>query len=142
MISAVIVIVAGTTAGTTTTNESNNDKNKIGFENLAKIVGRRWQELGPADVVFYKEKAGEDMLRYKQEMEVYLAKQKEQAKDEAGDDNDEDASSTSVAAKLSADDDDGGDIDNNNNDDDDKVGAADCSIETEGNAAKKAKPNN
>jgi len=48
---------------------------KIGFENLAKVIGQRWQELTPEQVEYYKKKAEEDMKRYKDQMEVYLAKQ-------------------------------------------------------------------
>ncbi len=48
---------------------------KIGFENLAKVIGQRWQELTPDQVEYYKEKASGDMKRYKDEMELYLAKQ-------------------------------------------------------------------
>lgn len=50
---------------------------KIGFENLAKVIGQRWQELGPDQVTYYKKKAEEDMKRYKQEMETYLTKKGE-----------------------------------------------------------------
>jgi len=48
---------------------------KIGFENLAKVIGQRWQELTPDQVEYYKKKAEEDMKRYKDQMEDYLAKQ-------------------------------------------------------------------
>lgn len=47
---------------------------KIGFENLAKIIGQRWQELAADQVEYYKKKAEVDMKRYKAEMEVYLGK--------------------------------------------------------------------
>lgn len=48
---------------------------KIGFENLAKVIGQRWQELTPEQVEYYKKKAEDDMKRYKDQMEEYLAKQ-------------------------------------------------------------------
>lgn len=48
---------------------------KIGFENLAKLIGRRWQELDAAGVEKYKKLADEDMTRYKKEMEIFLAKE-------------------------------------------------------------------
>lgn len=61
---------------------------KIGFESLAKTIGRRWQELDKDEASYYKKKAGEDMKRYKLEMEVYLFKQRGGDKDapKAGED--------------------------------------------------------
>ena len=47
---------------------------KIGFENLAKTIGRRWAALEKEKMVRYKELADEDMKRYKKEMEAYLTK--------------------------------------------------------------------
>lgn len=47
---------------------------KIGFENLAKVIGQRWQELNSEEVEYYKKKAEEDMKRYKNQMEEYMAK--------------------------------------------------------------------
>jgi len=47
---------------------------KIGFENLAKVIGQRWQDLKPDEVQYYKEKAEADMDRYKEQMEEYLNK--------------------------------------------------------------------
>lgn len=49
---------------------------KIGFESLAKTIGQRWQDLGPGQVEYYKEKAQEDTQRHKKEMEKYLANEK------------------------------------------------------------------
>ena len=49
---------------------------KIGFENLAKEIGKRWQELSDDQSSSYKEKASEDMKRYKQEMDMFLAEAK------------------------------------------------------------------
>eukprot|EP01082_Thalassiosira_pseudonana_P004055 g3853.t1.1.5e174189 g3853 g3853.t1 contig13:301040-302381(-) len=48
---------------------------KIGFESLAKLIGRRWQELDPAEVERYKKLADVDMKRYKEEMEKFLLKE-------------------------------------------------------------------
>ena len=36
---------------------------KIGFESLAKTIGRRWQELGKEEATYYKDKAAEDMAK-------------------------------------------------------------------------------
>lgn len=47
---------------------------KIGFENLAKIIGQRWQKLEPDRIEHYKKLAGKDMKRYKEQMEAFLTK--------------------------------------------------------------------
>jgi hypothetical protein len=46
---------------------------KIDFQSLAKLIGKRWQSLAADEVNIYKEKAGGDMMRYRQEMEVHVA---------------------------------------------------------------------
>ncbi|KAL3795426.1 hypothetical protein ACHAWO_007674 [Cyclotella atomus] len=48
---------------------------KIGFESLAKLIGKRWQELESVEVDKYKKLAEEDAKRYKAEMEVFLTKE-------------------------------------------------------------------
>ena len=50
---------------------------KIGFENLAKLIGERWHSLNPESADYYRKLAEEDSLRYRSEMEVYLKKQHE-----------------------------------------------------------------
>ena len=46
---------------------------KIGFESLAKVIGKRWKDLPEDKSKYYKEKANKDMVRYKKEMEAYVA---------------------------------------------------------------------
>ncbi len=46
---------------------------KIGFECLAKVIGQRWQALHNDERDLYKEKAQQDMQRYKAEMESYVS---------------------------------------------------------------------
>jgi hypothetical protein len=50
---------------------------KIGFESLAKTIGKRWKALDPDDLVYYQEKAAIDMQRYKREMDTFMTKQRE-----------------------------------------------------------------
>jgi hypothetical protein len=50
---------------------------KIGFQNLAKMIGKRWHELDPDSMKSYKKKAETDMVRYKQEMFAYAATQQQ-----------------------------------------------------------------
>lgn len=50
----------------------NKPHGKIGFQSLAKEVGRRWKNLVPERMEIYKEKANADSARYKQEMEAYV----------------------------------------------------------------------
>mmetsp|Transcript_40053 Transcript_40053/g.85273 ORF Transcript_40053/g.85273 Transcript_40053/m.85273 type:complete len:583 (+) Transcript_40053:209-1957(+) len=48
---------------------------KIGFENLAKLIGKRWQELDADGIEKYKKLADRDMTRYKKEMEEFLTRE-------------------------------------------------------------------
>jgi hypothetical protein len=52
---------------------------KIGFESLARTIGKRWKALNDEDLVYYKEKAQVDMERYKKEMETFMTRQREAA---------------------------------------------------------------
>ena len=72
---------------------------KIGFENLAKIIGSKWQDLTPPEVEYYKGKAGEDMKRYKSEMETYLAKQSAKDNGEEGEGQEDEASEGPASKK-------------------------------------------
>jgi hypothetical protein len=45
---------------------------KIDFQSLAKIIGKRWQELSESELDIYKSKSQADKLRYKKEMEAYI----------------------------------------------------------------------
>lgn len=47
---------------------------KIDFQSLAKAVGKRWQNLSAEAMAVYKEKANDDLVRYKQEMEEFTTK--------------------------------------------------------------------
>ncbi len=48
---------------------------KIGFESLAKQIGKRWQTISSDDMERFKALADEDMTRYKREMEAFLNKE-------------------------------------------------------------------
>jgi hypothetical protein len=48
---------------------------KIGFESLAKQIGKRWQTISSEDMERFKALADEDMTRYKREMEAFLNKE-------------------------------------------------------------------
>ena len=62
---------------------------KIGFESLAKLIGKRWQELDPAEVDKYKKLAEVDSRRYRADMEVWLKKENEKSRDGADDEGEE-----------------------------------------------------
>ena len=62
---------------------------KIGFENLARTIGQRWQQLSEDQVEYYKTQAATDMSRYKAEMEIYLSKQQQRKNKSSGDGTEE-----------------------------------------------------
>ena len=54
-------------------NDSDAVGQKIGFENMAKIIGKRWRELPEDKASQFKKLAEKDMQRYKAEMETFLS---------------------------------------------------------------------
>ena len=56
--------------------ESATPTDKISFEDLGRLIGKRWKTLGDVERKAFEEKAEEDNLRYRKEMEVYNEKKK------------------------------------------------------------------
>ena len=103
--------------GPTSTSSSGKKKKKvphgkIGFENLAKIIGQRWQELDGERAAYYKSKAAEDMKRYKAEMEIFLTKQAEKKR----------AAEEKLSSSSNQDADDGENSDHHNNGKRERIG--------------------
>ena len=113
--------------------------NRIGFENLAKIVGSRWQSLSANEVQYYKDLAADDMQRYKKEMAVYLSKNAAKEEAEAKEDAEAAAKMKGEATSKGSDnaEDQKDDEDAASNDDADTKSAG--TEDEEGRAAKKAK---
>lgn len=48
---------------------------KLGFEEMAKIIGSKWKDIEPERLSRYQEEANKDRERYKKEVETYNIKQ-------------------------------------------------------------------
>lgn len=57
-------------------NKMNSQQRKVGFQELAKMIGKRWKNLEDDELNIYKKKAETDMGRYKEEMLKYVANEK------------------------------------------------------------------
>jgi hypothetical protein len=58
---------------------------KIDFQSLAKMVGKRWKDLDAETVAIYKQKAADDLARYRNEMVEYvktIGKEEELSRDD------------------------------------------------------------
>eukprot|EP00567_Pseudictyota_dubia_P009392 CAMPEP_0197439494 /NCGR_PEP_ID=MMETSP1175-20131217/6220_1 /TAXON_ID=1003142 /ORGANISM="Triceratium dubium, Strain CCMP147" /LENGTH=534 /DNA_ID=CAMNT_0042969419 /DNA_START=267 /DNA_END=1871 /DNA_ORIENTATION=- len=81
---------------------------KIGFENLAKIIGKRWQDLTEKEAKPYKKRAEREMVAYRGRMEEWLAKQqqRQQNKDaSSNNDNREEEENEEEEAEMASRDD-------------------------------------
>ena len=50
---------------------------KLGFQEMAKIIGARWRTLDPASIAYYNDLAVLDKSRYKKELKEYQHRMKE-----------------------------------------------------------------
>jgi HMG (high mobility group) box len=48
---------------------------KMGFEEMAKIIGSKWKDIDPVRLKKYQEEANQDRERYKKDIEIYNLKQ-------------------------------------------------------------------
>ena len=65
---------------------------KLSFEDLGKLVGKRWRNLAPGEREKYEKEALQDSLRYRAEMETYNQEKKKRIAnmDKIDDDDDDD----------------------------------------------------
>jgi hypothetical protein len=63
-------------ASGTESEEKKKPRPKIGFQNLAKMIGKRWKGLDAQQIDLYKKKAEVDSARYREEMNKFVLTQK------------------------------------------------------------------